>query len=905
MDYKETLHLPNTAFEMRGNLVSKQDKFLEKWDNLKLYHLMREVNQGKDTFVFHDGPPYANGDIHIGHALNKILKDFVVRSRHKMGYQVSFVPGWDTHGLPIENEITKSGVDRKSMPLADFRRLCQDYASKQVQLQMAEMKKLGTIADYDNPYITYTHDYEAVQVELFAKMAQRGMIYKGLKPVYWSPSSETALAEAEIEYHDKKDPAIYVRFKVKDGKGVLTQPNTYFVIWTTTPWTIPGNLAISLHPRYTYAAVKVDDAIYVVLDEFVENLMKEFNFENYEVVGKYQGSELELITTQHPLYDRESLVILGEHVTNDSGTGCVHTAPGFGMDDYIVSLKYGIEPYCNVDDKGRMMESAGDWLVGQTTDEANKTVTNKLHEQGDLLRLDFITHSYPHDWRTKKPIIFRATDQWFASIDVIREELLQQIDQVEWLPSWGKLRMHNMIKDRSDWTISRQRAWGLPIPIIYAQDKTPIMDQEVFQHIADLFREHGSNIWFEWDVKDLLPEGYTHPNSPDGEFTKEKDILDVWFDSGSSHTAALQKHGVTLPVDLYLEGSDQYRGWFNSSLIISTAVFDTAPYKQVVSHGFIVDEKGEKFSKSKGKALQPKAVTERLGAEILRLWVASVDYTSDVTISDALLKQVTEQYRKIRNTFRFMHGNIADFKVEDRVGLSTLPTVDTQVLDELNKVLKTSIKGYENYDFAEVTTTVSKFLTNVMSAYYLDFTKDILYIHSENDTRRKQVQTVLSVTLEALMHLLAPILSFTMEELYEIVHPEKDSVQLDEFITHVDVTFDDQADFEILFDLRSAVYKALEEARAEKVIGNSLKAKVKLNVAPVVKELIDKHLGEELKQWFIVSQVEFTDEELPEVLGYQVSVEPAEGDTCERCWNIVEHTHDGLCDRCQHHLEQQ
>ncbi len=461
-----------------------------------------------------------------------------------------------------------------------------------------------------------------------------------------------------------------------------------------------------------------------------------------------------------------------------------------------------------------------------------------------------------------------------------------------------------MIKDRGDWTISRQRAWGLPIPILYAQDKTPIMDPEVFQHIADLFREHGSNIWFEKEAKDLLPEGYTHPNSPDGEFTKEKDILDVWFDSGSSHTAALAKHGVTLPVDLYLEGSDQYRGWFNSSLIISSAVFDTAPYKQVVSHGFIVDEKGEKFSKSKGKALQPKAITERLGAEILRLWVASVDYTSDVGISEALLKQVTEQYRKIRNTFRFMHGNISDFKVEDRVSLNELPSVDRQVLDALNHVLKTGIKGYETYDFSEVTTSVSKFLTNVMSAYYLDFTKDILYIHHENDLRRRQVQTVLSVTLEALMHLLAPILSFTMEELYEIVHPEGKSVQLGEFITHIDVEFDAQADFEQLFELRSAVYKALEEARAEKVIGNSLKAKVKLNVTDITKELIDKHLKEELKQWFIVSNVEFTDEALPEVLGYQVLVEPAQGETCERCWNVVDHLEDGICHRCHQQLQQ-
>ena len=904
MDFKDTLHLPKTDFEMRGNLVSKQDHYIQKWADLNLYHLMREVNQDKTPFVFHDGPPYANGDIHVGHALNKLLKDFVVRSRHKLGYRVHFVPGWDTHGLPIENEITKQGVNRKELPLSEFRALCQQYAEKQVQLQMQEMKNLGTVADYDHPYITYHHDYEATQVELFAKMVERGMIYKGLKPVYWSPSSETALAEAEIEYKDKKDPAIYVRFKVKDGQGVLEEPNTYFVIWTTTPWTIPGNLAISLHPRYTYAQVKVGQDKYIVLEEFVEDLMKIFEFEEFEITNRYLGSELEHVITQHPLYDRDSIVILGEHVTNDSGTGCVHTAPGFGMDDYIVGLKYGLQPYCNVDDRGRMMEMAGDWLAGQTTEEANKTVTNRLHEQGDLLRLDFITHSYPHDWRTKQPIIFRATDQWFASIDVIRDELLEQVEKVEWMPSWGKLRMTNMIKDRMDWTISRQRAWGLPIPIFYAQDKTPIMDQEVFQHVADLFREHGSNIWFEKEAKDLLPEGYTHPNSPDGIFTKEKDILDVWFDSGSSHTAALAKHGLKVPHDLYLEGSDQYRGWFNSSLIISTAVFNTAPYKQVLTHGFIVDEKGEKFSKSKGKALQPKAVTERLGAEILRLWVASVDYTSDVSISDALLKQVAEQYRKIRNTFRFMHGNIANFKESDRLEINTLPSVDREVLYQLDNLLKSNLKAYEAYDFSQVTSSVSKFLTNEMSAYYLDFTKDILYIHSENDLRRRQVQTVLSIALEALMHLLAPILSFTMEELYEIVHPEKDSVHLDEFITGVDVEFSEQeqADFQELFDLRTSVYKALEEARAAKEIGNSLKAKVSLNISDDLKALVDKHFGEAIKQWFIVSDVEFTTDELPQVLNHQVLVTPALGETCERCWNVVPETHEGICERCQHHL---
>lgn len=904
MDFKETLHLPKTDFEMRGNLVSKQQKFIDKWENL--YHELREQNEGKPSFVLHDGPPYANGQIHIGHALNKLLKDFVVRSRHKLGYQVHFVPGWDTHGLPIENELQKQGVDRKSMDLAQFRKLCQEYAEKQVALQMEDMKRIGSIGDYDHPYITYQKDYEAIQVELFGKMVERGMIYKGLKPVYWSPSSESALAEAEIEYHDRKDPAIFVRFAVKDGKGILSEEDTYFVIWTTTPWTIPANLAISLHPDYDYAVVKFDNKNHVVLASNVENLMKEFGVEDYEAVSKHLGKDLEFITCSHPLYPkRESLVILGTHVTTEDGTGCVHTAPGFGMDDYIVGLEYNLEPYCNVDSKGRMMASAGEWLEGQTTDEANKTVTQKLDELGNLVKLEFITHSYPHDWRTKKPIIFRATDQWFASIDKIREELLEQIDNVSWLPSWGKLRMHNMIKDRNDWCISRQRAWGLPIPILYTEKGTPLMDKEIFDHIAELFREHGSNIWFEKEAKDLLPEGFTHPESPNGEFTKEKDILDVWFDSGSSHTAALRKHNLELPHDLYLEGSDQYRGWFNSSLIIAVACYGVSPYKQVVSHGFVVDEKGEKLSKSKGKALQPNAVTERLGAEILRLWVATVDYQSDVQISDALLKQVTETYRKIRNTFRFMHGNIANFKPEQRVALSTLPAVDRQVINEVNKVLEKSIKAYENYDFAMVTTTVSKCLTNVMSAYYLDFTKDILYIHAENDERRRQVQTVLSYSLEALAQILNPILPFTTEELSEIAYPQKKHLQLDEFVRHIEADFSQQEeeDFKVLFELREAVYKALEVARGEKVIGNSLKAKVQLHVTQETKALIDKYFGEDLKQWFIVSQVEFVDESLEEVLGYEVNVSPAQGVECERCWNVVEElTQEGVCHRCAKHL---
>lgn len=906
MDYKDTLHLPKTDFEMRGNLTKKQGPILEKWETMNLYQEMLTKHEGEPTFVLHDGPPYANGSIHIGHALNKILKDFVVRSRFKMGYQVPFIPGWDTHGLPIENALTKSGVDRKAMPLSEFRQLCENYARQQVAQQMKEFKSLGTVADYDDPYITYQKEYEAIQTELFGKMCQKGLVYKGLRPVYWSPSSETALAEAEIEYHDRRDPAIYVAFDVMDGQGVLDIDDR-LVIWTTTPWTIPGNLAISVHPRLDYSLVQTEKGNLVVSSLLVEDLMKVFEFENYEVLKTFKGEVLEHITCQHPLYDEVvSKVLLGEHVTADSGTGCVHTAPGFGMDDYLIGQKYGIQPFVNVDAQGKMMENAGNWLVGLTTDEANKAVTNRLNESGHLLHLSFITHSYPHDWRTGKPIIFRATSQWFFSVDKIRDEILEQIDQVTWYPSWGKLRMHNMIADRADWTISRQRAWGLPIPIIYTQDQQPIMEEAVFNHIADLFRAHGSNIWFEKEAKDLLPENYTHPNSPDGLFTKETDILDVWFDSGSSHTAALRKHGLSVPHDLYLEGSDQYRGWFNSSLIISTAVYGTSPYKAVVSHGFVMDEKDEKFSKSKGNALAPSAIVDTMGADVLRLWVATVDYQSDINLSQNLLKQVAENYRKIRNTFRFMHGNLAGFTQADELDFKELPAVDRQVLDEINQVVKQAHDAYQNYEFSTVSKLVTQALTNTMSAYYLDFTKDILYILKKNDVRRRQVQTVLSYTLRQLSHLMAPLLPFTMEELGQIAYPAFTSIHLERFAEVTEVVFEPQErqDFQRLMAIREAAYKALEDARAQKVIGNSLKAQLNFHLDEEDQALVDRYFGEQFAQWLIVSKVNFVEQPVTEVLGVQVEVLSAEGEACERCWNVVESLSDaGVCPRCAQVLD--
>ena len=727
MNYKDTLLMPKTDFEMRGNLPKKEPKYVERWQENDMYNKVIQQNEGKDSFVFHDGPPYANGNMHMGHMLNKVIKDVICRYKNMNGFYTPYIPGWDTHGLPIENAIQKLGVNRKEMTTAKFREKCDAYAHEQVNKQMEQLIRMGTFADYKHPYLTLQHEFEARQIEVFAKMAMDGLIFKGLKPVYWSPSSESALAEAEVEYHDIKSPTIFVKFQVKDGKGVLDN-DVNFVIWTTTPWTIPANLAICLNASYNYALVETEKGKLIVLDTLVDELMAKFEITDYKVVNHYKGSELEYITCQHPLYDRESLVILGDHVTADSGTGCVHTAPGFGADDFFVGQKYNLPAYCNVDEHGCMMEDCGEWLAGQYVDDANKTVTMKLDEIGALLKLEFITHSYPHDWRTKKPIIFRATDQWFCSLDKIRDKLLSEIDNVNWLNEWGHIRIYNMIRDRGDWCISRQRTWGVPIPIFYCEDGTPIIEQEVFDHISELFREHGSNVWFERDEKDLLPEGYTNEHSPNGIFKKEKDIMDVWFDSGSSHTGVMVERGFNYPVDLYFEGSDQYRGWFNSSLIIGVAAHGKAPYKTVLSHGFVLDGKGNKMSKSLGNTVDPIKLVNQYGADIVRLWATSVAYQQDVRISNEIMKQVAEGYRKIRNTMRFVLGNLNDFKASDLVEIKDLPGVDQYMLAKLNELMKAYDEAYANYDFATANQEILNYFTNTLSSFYMDFTKDI-FIH--------------------------------------------------------------------------------------------------------------------------------------------------------------------------------
>ncbi|MEK4497291.1 isoleucine--tRNA ligase [Bacillus sp. FSL R12-0069] len=911
MEYKNTLLMPKTEFPMRGNLPKREPAMQEKWAEMNIYEKVQEHTKGRPLFVLHDGPPYANGDIHMGHALNKVLKDFIVRYKSMTGFCAPYVPGWDTHGLPIEQALTNKGVKRKEMTVAEFRKLCAEYAYEQVERQREQFKRLGVRADWDNPYITLEPAYEAQQIKVFGDMAKKGYIYKGQKPVYWSPTSESALAEAEIEYQDKKSASIYVAFPVKDGKNVL-EGDEKFIIWTTTPWTLPANLGISVHPELEYSIVKVNDEKYIIASELFETVAKTLEWENAEVVKTVKGSELEYTVAKHPFYDRDSLVMLGDHVTTDAGTGCVHTAPGHGEDDFIVGKKYGLEVLCPVDDKGVLTEEAPGF-EGLFYDKANKPITEKLEEVGALLKLTFITHSYPHDWRTKKPIIFRATAQWFASIEAFRKELLEAVAETKWVPAWGETRLHNMVRDRGDWCISRQRAWGVPIPVFYAENGDPIITDETINHVADLFREHGSNVWFEREAKDLLPEGFTHPGSPNGEFRKETDIMDVWFDSGSSHQAVLEERDdLQRPADLYLEGSDQYRGWFNSSLSTAVAVTGKAPYKGVLSHGFVLDGEGRKMSKSIGNIVVPKKIMDQLGGDILRLWVSSVDYQSDVRISDDILKQVAEVYRKIRNTFRFLLGNLDDFKPsENTVAVAELREVDRYMLVKLNDLITKVKEAYETYDFAAVYHAIHNFCTIDLSSFYLDFAKDILYIEGANHEDRRAIQTVLYDVLVALTKLVTPILPHTADEVWPYIPGvTEESVQLTDMPEAVQLDGAEalKTKWDAFMTLRDDVLKALEVARNEKVIGKSLNASITLYPTAEMKAMLES-INEDLKQLFIVSEyklggmMEEAPADAPKYEHTAVVVAQATGETCERCWVVSETIgkdaeHETLCERC-------
>ncbi len=911
MNYKETLLMPKTEFPMRGNLPKREPDMQKIWNEADIYKQVLDRTKDRPMFVLHDGPPYANGDIHIGHALNKILKDFIVRFKSMSGYYAPYIPGWDTHGLPIEQALTNSGVNRKEMTVAQFRQLCEDYAYKQIDSQRTQFKRLGVRGDWENPYITLKPEYEAQQIKVFGEMAKKGYIYKGLKPVYWSPSSESALAEAEIEYKDKKSASIYVAFNVKQGNGVLEE-GTKIIIWTTTPWTIPANLGIAVHPDLGYAVVNTSGDRFVVAEALLEEVAEKIGWGSYTKEKTVKGEELENIIAAHPIYDRDSLVMLGEHVTTDSGTGCVHTAPGHGEDDFIIGKKYGLDVLCPVNDRGVMTEEAPGF-EGLFYDKANKAITEKLTEVGALLNMEFITHSYPHDWRTKKPVIYRATAQWFASIDAFRPELLEAVKETKWVPSWGETRLFNMIRDRGDWCISRQRAWGVPIPVFYAENGEPIITDETIAHVSDLFREHGSNIWFKRETKDLLPEGFTHPGSPNGEFTKENDIMDVWFDSGSSHQGVLElRDDAQRPADLYLEGSDQYRGWFNSSLITGVAVTGKAPYKGVLSHGFALDGEGRKMSKSLGNTVIPSKVMDQLGADILRLWVASVDFQADVRVSDAILKQVTEVYRKIRNTFRFLLGNLDGFDpAKHAVSHENLREVDQFMLVKLNELIKNVRSYYENYEFAAIYHAINNFFTVDMSSFYLDFAKDVLYIEAEDQSERRAIQTVLYETLTALAKLLSPILPHTADEVWtEVPGATEQYVQLTDMPEYKEIADAASltAKWTAFMNVRDDVLKALEKARNEKVIGKSLTAHVRLYADSDVTDLLAS-IQEDLKQLFIVSGFEVVGSKADapgnavKLDTASVVVEKASGETCERCWTVTEEVghdpaHSTLCPRC-------
>lgn len=902
MDYKDTLNMPNTDFEMRGNLAQKEPGILKNWQQDNYYQNLLKHHKGQKAFILHDGPPYANGNLHAGTAMNRTIKDFIIRSHAMSGYYTPFFPGWDTHGLPIENAIQKLGVDRKALSAAEFRRKCEEYAHEQIAQQMETEKRLGQIADYEHPYITLKKEFEARQIQSFATMALKGMIFQGLKPVYWSPYNETAVADSEIVYKDVKDATIYLKFPIADGKGVLGADDN-FVIWTTTPWTIPSNMAVSVHPDLEYALVKTSAGNLVVLAKFVDSLLAKFNLENLGILNTFTGKEIEGVTYHHVVLDKECPCLLGTHVTDEDGTGVVHTAGGHGMDDYLVCMKNGMPPICTVDERGYMNAEAGSYQ-GMFFEDCSKAIIHDMSEKGYLLKVENITHSYPHDDRLKKKVIFRAVKQWFCSIEKVREQALDQINNhVKWHNSFGQKRMNNMIADRGDWCISRQRLWGVPIPIIYCEDNSPIMEKEVFDHIAELMNEYGSNVWFERDAKDLLPEGYTNEKSPNGEFRKETDIMDVWFDSGSSWNELIAR-GDSYPCDLYFEGSDQYRGWFNSSLIVSTAVNGTAPYKEVLSHGYVVDSKGEKMSKSVGNVVNPMDIINQNGADVFRLWAMSSDFKEDLKLGPSNIKQVSDQYRKIRNTFRFLLGNVngEDFNPStDMVAFENLERVDQQVLVLLNDLVKDVRKDVLEYNYLSANKHLMYFMVNILSSYYCDFTKDILYVSAKDDHRRRQVQSVYWNCADALVKLWAPFLAFTAEEIWtHFSHLGANSVHYEEFPEVKEYAEAETLRDEIkrLLDVRALVTKANEEARNEKLIASSQEAKILLTLPKEDKELVEKNLGAAVAQWLIVSQVELVEGETA------VKVEKASGQKCPRCWNYDEHVDEnGLCPRCHAVME--
>lgn len=903
MELKKTLLMPKGKFQMRANLAQNEPLRLKNWEKMKLYEMMLDSRAGQEEFYLHDGPPYANGDIHTGHALNKIIKDIINRYKVLKGYHVKYVPGWDTHGLPIENAVTKLGVDRKNIPVSEFRKACMKYAFKQVDRQKKGFQRLGVVGDFDHPYITMVKEYEANEVQIFADMALKGYIYKGLKPVCWSPSSECALAEAEIEYHDVTATTIYVKMDVCKPNNIVST-NDSFVIWTTTPWTIPADTAVCLNPDMEYGLFKTNKGNLVFLKELKDKLVTELGLSECELIKTFKGKEVEYVEVRHPLYeDKTSLVIVGDHVTSDAGTGCVHTAGGHGVDDYKVCCKYKIPPFCPVDEKGNMTKEAGPRLENMFYEDANKEVVVMLKESNHLLGEKEIVHSYPHDWRTNKPTIFRATPQWFCSISKFRDQMLEEVKNVQYKPSWGQVRLQKMIEGRDDWCISRQRAWGVPLPIIYNEDGSPIIEKEVFDYIIKLIRENGSNIWFEKEAKDLLPEGYKNEKSPNGKFTKEKDIMDVWFDSGSSWLASEISYGSKYPADLVFEGTDQYRGWYNSSLTLAVATGHKSPYKKILTHGFIVDQNGEKFSKSKGNGISPEQICNTYGADILRLWASSIDFTmAEIKLSNDLIKVVSEQYRKIRNTFKFMLANLYDD--EDNLFDLNKPyeysPLDTLILAKFDQLLSKVDKEYEDYDLLGVTSLVENFMINDLSAFYLDLSKDTLYCEDKDSLARKGVQHVIEHICKSLAIVLSPIMPFTMDEVNDYL-PSKieNNIALANFPSY-SIDEDKIKLYDSFTLIRQNTLRQLEISRNNGVIESNSQAEVKYFTNSEAEINAIKFLKEEnIPTYLMIAKFNASSSDK-----LSIEVSKTSFEKCDRCWNykhdiITDNEGQHICCRCK------
>ncbi len=926
-DYNKTIHLPKTAFPMRAALARREPGMLEEMYRKDLYGKLMKKNEGKPLYILHDGPPYANGEIHIGHALNKILKDFIVRYKNMTGFQAPYVPGWDTHGMPIETAIQKKGVKRNEIPVPEFRDKCRAFALEQVDKQREGFKRLGCIGDWEHPYITLTPDFEARQVEVFGAMAQKGLIYQGLKPTYWCPTCETALAEAEVEYNDDPVTTIFVKFQVHDDKGKLSRfgdvSKMSFVIWTTTTWTLPGNWAICLNPQLEYALVQVNgDEILIVANELVKSVMDESGITDFAVLGTMYGDEFEYMTARHPFMDRDSLIILGDHVTLDAGSGCVHTAPSFGLDDFYVCQRYpeiptDINMEVSVDARGYLNEFAGPYKGIHVT-KAHPIIFQDLVNMGAILSSKDIVHSYPHCWRCKKPVIFRATEQWFASVDAVKEAAVEQCENIFWKPAWGKERMISMIRERSDWCISRQRTWGVPIPMFFCQDcGKAYCTPESIEKVAKIFREKGSNAWWDLDVTELLPEN-ARCDCGCTAFRKEKDILDVWFDSGSTWKAVVdERPELRYPADLYLEGGDQYRGWFQSSMLTSVAVNGVAPYKEIITHGWTVDGQGKVMHKSLGNAISPQDTIKQYGADIFRLWVSSADYTQDMRLSKEILKQLADAYLKIRNTCRYMLGNLNGFNPDtDLVAFADMHELDRWALAAGNKLVARVRKAYDEYEFHGVYREIYNFCVIEMSNFYMDVIKDRLYCSAENSPLRRSAQSAMYHILDAMVRLLTPMLAFTSEEIWEAM-PHQAGVDttaallndMPEVRADWQLTEAEEQRWATLLLIKADVNLALEQARASKLCKKSTDAKLTLFAAGEAEELLRQVEAMELADLFVVSEVQVVYGDGEGVAGVNVSglktlVEVHTAHKCPRCWlhNAAIAEEGGLCPRCKEAL---